>query len=605
MSRILYVAAICAGALFVAACSSGSGNGGPPQTYSIGGTVTGLTGSGLVLQNNGGNDLSVAASGPFSFSTQLAGAAAYSVTVLTQPANPAQTCTVTSGGSGTVTTSNVTTIAVSCVTNSYTVGGTVSGLNGTGLVLQNNSANDLAVAANGPFSFSAPVASGNAYAVTVSAQPTGAGPERCTVANGSGVMVNAAVTTVTITCAPPSAKFLYVPNQASNEVSAYALDATTGTLTPVPGSPFATAASPTVASANPLGKFLYVSSRGSATTPPVLTAYSIDASTGSLAPLNGSPFALSVVSPPTNGQVLEIGRLRIHPSGLFGYLTIPFPTGRLFGLAINPTTGELTEIAGMPVALGHTLYTGTFDSAGRVVYFPHITNGLPIGVVQSYQVNEPSGVLTPIGSFDILGRGSTVAVLTPGGTFLLTPNIFTGSISVMAVNAMAGTLTSVAGSPVNLGLGTEPFALVVHSNNFVYVTSSASPTVFAFRLNPATAAMTPIPGSPYTVGASPLGPAILEPRGRFLYIPQRTGSTIEGYSIDQANGALTPVPGGPFATGGSPSAIADPSGRFLFVSNAASGTVASYSIDATTGALALVNTVPAGQSPQLAEIVVQ
>ena len=35
----------------------------PPQTYTIGGAVTGLAGSGLVLQNNGGNDLAVASSG--------------------------------------------------------------------------------------------------------------------------------------------------------------------------------------------------------------------------------------------------------------------------------------------------------------------------------------------------------------------------------------------------------------------------------------------------------------------------------------------------------------------------------------------------------------
>ena len=45
-------------------------------TYSVGGTVSGLTGT-VVLQDNGGDNLSVAANGSFSFATQLASGAAY------------------------------------------------------------------------------------------------------------------------------------------------------------------------------------------------------------------------------------------------------------------------------------------------------------------------------------------------------------------------------------------------------------------------------------------------------------------------------------------------------------------------------------------------
>ena len=87
-------------------------------TYSIGGTVTGLSGT-VVLQNNGGDDLSVSSSGPFTFNTPLAGGATYNVTVKTNPSG--QTCTV-SGGSGTVASANVTNIAVACTDNSATGG---------------------------------------------------------------------------------------------------------------------------------------------------------------------------------------------------------------------------------------------------------------------------------------------------------------------------------------------------------------------------------------------------------------------------------------------------------------------------------------------------
>ena len=76
------------------------------------------------------------ANGSFTFGTQLAGGAAYAVTVQTNPSG--QTCTVASG-SGTIASANVTNVAVTCTANAatYSVGGSVSGLSGT-VVLQDN-----------------------------------------------------------------------------------------------------------------------------------------------------------------------------------------------------------------------------------------------------------------------------------------------------------------------------------------------------------------------------------------------------------------------------------------------------------------------------------
>jgi len=64
------------------------------------GQVTGLLGSGLVLQNNGVDNLPVIANGGFNFATTIANGAMYKVTVQSQPTNPSQTCTV-ANGSGT------------------------------------------------------------------------------------------------------------------------------------------------------------------------------------------------------------------------------------------------------------------------------------------------------------------------------------------------------------------------------------------------------------------------------------------------------------------------------------------------------------------------
>ena len=100
-------------------------------TFTIGGTVSGLSGTGLILQNNGGNNLTVSATGGFTFTTAIARGGAYNVTVLSQPSSPAQTCVATNG-SGTVT-ANVTSVQVTCTAATFTIGGTVSGLSGTGL----------------------------------------------------------------------------------------------------------------------------------------------------------------------------------------------------------------------------------------------------------------------------------------------------------------------------------------------------------------------------------------------------------------------------------------------------------------------------------------
>ena len=163
------------------------------NAFSVGGNVSGLTGT-VVLQVNGGGNLSLSASGPFTFGAPLADGSGYSVTVLTQPAG--QSCSVASG-TGTIAGANVTNVSVSCAANAFTVGGTVSGLTGT-LVLQNNLTNNFSTAVNGSFAFSSALGNGSAYSVTVATQPAG---QVCTVSSGAGTISGANVTNVAVTCA--------------------------------------------------------------------------------------------------------------------------------------------------------------------------------------------------------------------------------------------------------------------------------------------------------------------------------------------------------------------------------------------------------------------
>jgi sugar lactone lactonase YvrE len=111
-----------------------------PYGYTIGGHVVGLvSGSSLVLQNNGGNNLTVNAKGLFTFPTPLtdiSGAASYNVTILTQPAG--QTCTIANNTGG-FTTGDVLSVDINCAAVSTLAGSGVAGyVNATGPAAQFN-----------------------------------------------------------------------------------------------------------------------------------------------------------------------------------------------------------------------------------------------------------------------------------------------------------------------------------------------------------------------------------------------------------------------------------------------------------------------------------
>lgn len=118
-------------------------------SYTVGGTVTGLApGNTVSLLNKGGDSVKVTANGAFTFSSPVAENGSYAVSVGTMPLW--QSCTV-SRGSGTVTTANVTNVAVSCVTAATQVGifagtpGVTGSANGPGSTALFNSPLGLAI----------------------------------------------------------------------------------------------------------------------------------------------------------------------------------------------------------------------------------------------------------------------------------------------------------------------------------------------------------------------------------------------------------------------------------------------------------------------------
>jgi uncharacterized repeat protein (TIGR03803 family) len=149
---------------------------------------------------NGTNTLSVSAGATsFTLPTPVAYGSLYSVSAQSTP--PGLTCSVSSG-TGTIPATAVTTVAVVCSVNTYTVGGSISGLATNGLILLNNGADATPINANAvTFTMNTGVAYGAAYGITVGTQPPGL---FCSVTDGTGNVGAANVASVTIACAVPT-----------------------------------------------------------------------------------------------------------------------------------------------------------------------------------------------------------------------------------------------------------------------------------------------------------------------------------------------------------------------------------------------------------------
>ncbi len=188
-------------ALTLAACGGGK------ATFPINGVIINHLGEplgtkwGPVVLSTNGMDLTVPAGATkFSFPNVLEYGDVYNVVVKTQP--PHQTCEVLNG-EDTAGRLAAITVRVECTTNQRAIGGTIKGLTADGLVLANGSTGGIYAPAKSTsdttYTFSQGVEYGVTYGVVVQKQPTGL---TCTVANGTGVMGDLAVTNIDVTCVP-------------------------------------------------------------------------------------------------------------------------------------------------------------------------------------------------------------------------------------------------------------------------------------------------------------------------------------------------------------------------------------------------------------------
>ncbi|MDM0046253.1 beta-propeller fold lactonase family protein [Variovorax dokdonensis] len=508
------------------------------ESFAVGGSVSGLVGSGLKLQNNAGDDIAVNGNGNFAFSQTVASGAGFAVTVAQQPTSPSQTCTV-NNGAGTIGAGAVNNVSVNCSINSYSVKLKVSGLDGVGLVLQNNDGDDLPVSANGDHMFTAPVASGTSYAVKVKTQPTLVS-QTCSVINGSGSITNADVSDVTVDCLSRIASFMHVASQGislKGALSAYSIDPVTG----LPGA--APAADPAPTDFAPLsvavadsGKFAWVLSAGGK-----LDQFAV-ASSGAATALSPARVSVSATS----------SALVLDPKGRFVYAIDMFQgsgnQGRLTALAIGQD-GTLSAKPRVDVGVAPIAYAA--DPTGRYMYVAN--NGKYIGV-------------HPVGEDGLAGATSSANV-----------NAF---VLALAANPDGRKVYALTTDTEGVKGCVSDWILRRGSGDGLTSCTQDRIQLQSFDIDQGDGSLT-ASGMPLSVGSA-VGLKV-HPNGRFVYALMANGA-VRTFTVDANSGALnetshTDALGEPLLA-----AQIDPAGRYAYALTATQG-MQMAAIDHATGAL--------------------
>jgi 6-phosphogluconolactonase (cycloisomerase 2 family) len=298
---------------------------------------------------------------------------------------------------------------------------------------------------------------------------------------------------------------LYVANQASNNVSGFDINPTTGVLTLIPGSPFATGGTSSGTGAGmslervPNGQFLIATNGFSGD----ITVFSI-APNGALTPIAGSPFP--VLPPPSFGAA---GGIKVSPNGQFLAVTLSGTDDQvaMFSIASN---GALTPVSGSPFSspangfaagvdincASNLLFVGEANSSGTNVSVFNIASNGALTSGLAFNNSPPNA-----------GVNSSVVLLSPNEQFLFVSNQNSNTITVFNV-APSGSLSLVSGSPFANPGGNTPMQMVTNAaGTFLYVNNKATNslmddgTVSIFSIA-ANGSLTPVSGSPFAAGSS-------------------------------------------------------------------------------------------------------
>jgi YVTN family beta-propeller protein len=401
--------------------------------------------------------------------------------------------------------------------NTYSVGGTITGLSGT-VVLQNNGSNNLSVSTNGAFTFPGYLTGGSAYNVTVLTQPAG---QSCSVSAGNG-SVNKTITSVVATCTITTSRYSYVANAGSNNISQFNIG-TDGALTAMITAKVSAGTNPYSIAVDPAVKYAYVANSGSNN----VSQYTIGTD-GALAPMSTATVAAG-----TNPYSVVV-----DPFGLHAYV-VNFGSNDISQYTIGKD-GALTPMATATVVAGTNPYSVTIDRLGRNAYVANAGSNS----ISQYAIDK-DGYLSSMATAAV-SAGTTPYSITidPSGNYAYVANSGSNNISQYTIDKV-GNLNPMGTATV--AAGTTPYSVKVDpTGKYVYVANAGSGNVSQYTISTATGTkgtLLPMSATTVSAGATPRSVTV-DSLSKYVYATNYDGKNISQYTIDTGNantlGALTP-----------------------------------------------------------------
>lgn len=240
----------------------------------------------------------------------------------------------------------------------------------------------------------------------------------------------------------PQGRFLFVGSEGSGEIWVFQINATTGALTETAGSPFTSAGTVLLSSADIMtvdagGKFLYV---GQLTASTGVAAFAIDQTTGALTPVPGSPFTnmgVAQIRASLTGEFL-LGVAQIQDGGVSATDT------HIHVFSLNAKTGVPTEVNGSPFTTTSAPFDLAISPNGKFVYSVGTnTTTATTGAIEGFQMDLTSGALTKLAGspFTALPTAQQ-CMFDQGGADLVCSS--GSSLFVLGASATNGALTNAA-----------------------------------------------------------------------------------------------------------------------------------------------------------------
>jgi hypothetical protein len=352
----------------------------------------------------------------------------------------------------------------------------------------------------------------------------------------------------------PRGVYLYIATQyfgpnAPSQAFGYTIDPTTGSLTPIPGTPFQLSMNSGSFAFHPSGNFIYMSNTAGTS----IDAYAIDRSTGKISPVSGGSLS-TCVNP---------SQLSFAPDGTHAYVTCSMDTNHdahsasLASYAVSPS-GQLSAIGS--AATDDAPPLPLVDPSGQFVYVPALSD-----YIESFKIGS-DGVATATQRFG--ARSQVGSMLVLGGPSPVRYASLNAYVTTTGDNQIANYPLRTDGSwgTVAQSFVTQVFpfslTLITEGADLFFTTRSVQPDTQHYSVDPNTGALSHgfFVGSNAAVSAG----VIADQSGLYFFQSDSGNGSVDNYF--NFNGfwilqlSISSQPGaGPMAL--------DPTSRFLFVAN--------------------------------------